>query len=96
MTQISGCMQKQMFEFSLKMTKTSMKKLVLLLRSWFRLKLSGQKEFYELWSVLNKDVFKHRIEFQDLRGKNKEQEGMKKGEMCHICDCCQVLQKQNK
>lgn len=91
-----GLYAEQKFEFSLKMTKSTMKKLGLLLRSWFRLKLSGQKEFYDLWSVLNRDVFKHRIEFQDLRGKNKEQEGMKKGEMCHIHDCCKVLQKQNK
>lgn len=86
-----GCVQKQKLEFSLKMTKNSIKKLVLLLSPWCRLKLSGQEEFYNLRSVPNRDVFKHKIEFQHLRGKNKEWERMKKSEMCHIRDCSQVL-----
>lgn len=72
------------------------RKFALLLSSLFKLKLSGQKEFCDSWSVLNTDVFEHRTEFQDLRGKKEKQEGMKKSEMCHIQDCSQVLHHQYK
>lgn len=33
-----------------------------------------------------------RLEFHNERGKNKEQDGMKKSEMCYVHDCSQALQ----